>query len=134
MVLDSPLIPVFLGIIAVTALLHAVFLAGATFAIWKGLSYLGAVSSRAETEITKLGQKLDKLTAQVETLSRQAHETMARTEPMVDSAASRAWRTGHSVRRMVETPQTTLQKGTAILNGVLRAVETYRQFRGPAAR
>lgn len=132
--MDNPLVPVFLGIIAVSALFQGVFFLGAIIAGLKAVSYLDTLTARAETEMGKLGQKLDKLSVQVESLTRQAHEQVARTEPMVDTAASRAWRAGHGLKRVVESPQTTLQKGAAILNGVLRAVETYRHFRGPVAR
>src|SRR5687767_7839228 len=103
--MDNPLVPVFLGVIAFGALLQAVFFAGATFAGWKAISHIDSLSTRAEAEIVKLSQKLDHLTVQVESLTRQVHEKVARTEPIVDSAASRTWRAGHAVRQAVESPQ-----------------------------
>jgi hypothetical protein len=132
--MDNPLIAVFLGVIALAALAQAMFFLGATIAGWKAMTYLDTLTTRGESEIVKLGGKLDHLSRQVEELTRQAHESVVRTEPIVDAAAVKTWRAGHSVRRMVESPQTTLQKGTALLHGVLRAVEAYRALKRPSAR
>jgi hypothetical protein len=132
--MDNPLIAVFLGVIALAALMQAMFFLGATIAGWKAMTYLDTLTTRAESELVKLSGKLDQLSRQVEDLTRQAHEKVARTEPLVDTAAANTWRAGHAVRRAVESPQTTLQKGTALLHGVLRAVEAYRALKRPSAR
>jgi hypothetical protein len=130
----DPLIVVFLGIIAFCALVNAVVLTVAAVVGWKAAARLDTLAERAESEIGRLGQKVEQLTARVETLARQAHETMARTEPAVDRAAARTERAGSAIRRAVETPGAALRNGGALLHGVMRAIDAYRYLRRPAAR
>ena len=130
----DPLIVVFLGIIAFCALVNAVVLTAAAVIGWRAAARMDALALRAESEIVRVGQKVENLTERVETLARQAHETMARTEPMVDGVAARTERAGSAVRHAAESPGAALRNGGAILHGVLRAVEAYRQLRRPAIR
>ena len=130
----DPLIVVFLGIIAFAALVNAIVLTVAAVIAWKASARIDTLAQRAENEMGRLGQKVEHLTARVETLARQAHETMARSEPVVDRVASRTEQAGDAVRRAVESPGAALRNGSAILHGVLRAVEAYRYLRRPAAR
>ena len=130
----SPLIAVFLGIIALCALIQAAVFAALAVASWKAAGRVETLADRAETELLGLGRKIEDMTIKVETLSRKAEEAMARTEPLVDKVADRTERAGAAVRRAAEIPFVPFKNGSALLSGMLRAFEVYRQVRGPAAR
>ena len=129
----SPLIVVFLGIIAFCALVQAVFFVAAAVASWKAASRLDAWADRAEQELAAQGHRMEQLTARIETLSRQAHEALVRAEPVVDSVAVRTERAGEVLRHAAGLPFVPFRNGAALLHGVLRAVEAYRHLRRPRA-
>jgi hypothetical protein len=128
----TPAILVFLGIIALCSLVQAVFFAGLAFASWKAAARVDDLADRAQTDLTRIADKVEGLTARLETLSRQARETLERTEPIVTKVAERAERASAAVRRTAERPFVPIQNGSALVHGLLRAVETYRGARRPA--
>jgi hypothetical protein len=83
----TPAILVFLGIIALCSLVQAVFFAGLAFASWKAAARVDDLADRAQTDLTRIADKVEGLTARLETLSRQARETLERTEPIVTKGA-----------------------------------------------
>jgi hypothetical protein len=125
---------VFLGIIAFCAVIQAIFFAGVAYASLKAASKLDALALKAQTDLARIGQKVEEAAAKVEALSVKARETVERTEPAVAAFSARAERASDAVRRAVEMPFVPVKNGSALLHGVLKAVEVYRDTRPARAR
>jgi hypothetical protein len=120
---------VFLGIIAAGALMQAAFFAAAAWASWMAARRIDDWAERAERALTEQSERVEQLTARVEALSRQAHEALRRTEPVVDSVAERTERVGEVLRHAAALPFVPWRNGAALVFGLLRAVDVYRHLR-----
>jgi hypothetical protein len=123
---------VFLGIIAFCAVVQALFFAVAAYASVKAASRLDSLALKAQGDLARIGRQVEDATARLESLSVKARETVARTEPLVADMAARAERASGAVRRSIELPFVPVRNGSALLHGVLRAFEVYRDGRPPA--
>ncbi len=98
----SPLIPVFIILIAFCTLVQALFFGALAVAAWKAKSRLGPLQVRAERELPRLAQR-------------------------VDAVARRASELSGKARRTVALPLVPVLKIRALGRAVGRAVATYRQ-------
>ena len=158
--MDSPLVPIFLAVIAVTALLHAGVVAGLAFAIRIAGRKLAEVEQTLAAQIETQGESLSRVT---EAAVRASEKTLAqaeRLEAVVTDASSRVESVMSAVSRRIEEAAARVQDdsdpadavyaeeaeefvapvrsklagATAILRGVQRAVEVWRDSAPDAAR
>src|SRR5689334_19742431 len=109
--LMNPLMLVFLAIIALCALVQAAFFTALAVASRKAAARVDAWAARTEGELKDMGRRVEDLTARLESLSRQAHEVLERSEPVVENLATRAERAGEAMRHAADLPFVPLRNG-----------------------
>jgi hypothetical protein len=158
---DSPLVPIFLAVIALTAFLHAAVVAGLAFAMRIAGRKLAEVEETLAAQIETQGESLSRVT---EAAVRASEKTLAqaeRLEAVVTDASAKVESVMSAVSRRVEEAAARVQAGddaagagvyeeeadefvapvrsrlagaAAVLRGVQRAVEVWRDSAPDAPR
>jgi hypothetical protein len=155
---DSPLVPIFLAVIALTALLQAAVVAGLAFALRMASRKLAEVEETVAAQIEAQGAALSKVTdaavraseqtlAQAERLegvitdaSAKVESVMAAVTRRIESAAARVEDEAEAVEEAEEevahTVRSRVAGAAALFRGVQRAVEVWRDAApdGPSRR
>jgi hypothetical protein len=130
----DPLAGVFLGVIVVGVVAQAVVVAILAVRGRESLRALEARAGRAEAEGRLLSARVEELSARLDELSESAHETAA-SRARAEAAARRVYWAGEVMQQAVALPFPQIRRGAALIHGVLRAIQAYRQLRHrPAAR
>jgi hypothetical protein len=126
----NPLIVVFLGIIALGALVQAALLAALTVMTVKAGSRLRELEARARTDIPRWGLKAREVGMRTAALSARARSMAARAEGSVDASVARAQGVARwALRRFFPA----VTEGLAVAHGVRKAVAVYQRMGGPGA-
>ncbi len=147
--MDSPLVPIFLAVIALTALLQAAVVAGLAFALRMAARKLAEVEETVAQQIEAQGAALSKVTdaavraseqtlAQAERLesvvtdaSTKVESVMAAVTRRIESVAARAFDEVEEVEEAEEEIRGSVRSrvagAAALFRGVQRAVEVWRE-------
>ena len=153
--MDTPLVPIFLAVIAVAALLQAAVVAGLAFAMRIASRKLAEVEDSLAAQIEAQGEALAKVTDAAVRASEQTLAQAERLEEVVTDASARVASVMAAVRRRIESAaarveheaeevdeaeeeveasvRSRLAGAAALFRGVQRAVEVWRDS-DPAAR
>ena len=125
----NTLIVVFLGIIALAALLNAVVFAALAVGARKATSGLDTLSLQAERKLPELGRKVASMTERVAGYSARAAAFAHRTEPKVEAVANAAQRTTGKVRSAIHWPFASRHNALVLAHAVQRAAQVYATAR-----
>jgi hypothetical protein len=158
---DSPLVPIFLAVIALTALLHAAVAAGLAYAVRMAGRRLAEIEQTLAAQIETRGESLSRVTeaavrasektlAQAERLEAVVTDASARVESVMSAVSRRIDEAAARVQEDAEAPgagvyeedaeefvapvRSRLAGATAVLRGVQRAVEVWRDSAPDTAR
>src|SRR5688572_26454886 len=95
---------VFLGIIALCALIQAAFFVAATVAVLRATARLDAFAERADREWPEIARRLTDATAQVADASRKAQAAAERAQEVVETFAAGTERAAMVARKAAELP------------------------------
>ncbi|HET7745952.1 MAG TPA: hypothetical protein VFM29_01545 [Vicinamibacteria bacterium] len=143
--MDSPWVNVFLGVIAVTALLQAGFVAGLAIAARTGGRKLAALEKQIDAQVLSLAPRVVQVADKVVEASGQVRRQAARTEALVTDATTRVEKALVRARgRIIEAGERMERKASdleheeldplrdrinrvaAVARGVRRALEVWR--------
>jgi hypothetical protein len=117
---------VFLGIIAVAALLQAAFFIAAAYFVLRATARVDALADRAEREWPGLVQRVTEATSDLVEASRNARAAAERAQKTVEMVATATDRASDTARRAAQLPLVPLRMGGALWQAVRRAVDVYR--------
>jgi hypothetical protein len=128
----NTLIIVFLGIIALAALVNAVVFAALAVAARKATSGLDTLSQTAERRLPEWGAKVSTWTGRLAGYSAKAAALAHDTEPKVQAAAEAAQRTTGRVRSAIHWPFASSRNALVMAHALQRAFEVYNRPRPQA--
>jgi hypothetical protein len=143
--MDEPLASIFLGIIALAALLQAAFVGGLAYGARLGGKKLLELEKSFDAKVLPLGSRVTAAAEQVQEAAARVHEAAARTDALVGDATARVEhaltlargklvdygermdRAAEAMREEeIEPLKARLGQATALARGVRRALEVWR--------
>ena len=142
--MDSPLVPVFLAVIAIVALVQAAIVAGLAFGVRIAARKIAEVEESVSAQIAAQGEALSRLTEAAVRASQQTLVQAGRLEEAVDDASAKVHSVMGALTRRLETTAADVEdvaddieeeeepvrgklaQAAALFRGVQRAVEVWR--------
>lgn len=142
--MDSPLVPVFIGVIAVTSLLQAAFVAGLVFATRKAAQKVDALEEQLAGQLATHSAKVvglaeaavraseatvsqaARLEGTVNRVSRKVEAVLGHATATVAEAGERMEETAERLSGSVDPIESHLGTAAAVVHGVRRAFEVWR--------
>jgi hypothetical protein len=124
---------VFLGIIAVCALIHVTLVSAAVMAGRKAAARLDALVARVEGEWPRLELQLTDTTKRLGEAAQRAEAAATSVERVVDKVTSATGLAASVALAAAGVPRHPVRTGMALWNAVRRAVAVYKQPRFPSA-
>src|SRR5687768_16126876 len=123
---------VLLGVIAVCALIQAVFLTVLVVALVRAGSRIDELKDLATREIPRLARDLSEVTARLAETAQRTREGVERTEAAVATVAKVTRAAGTAARTAARIPLLPFHRTMAFVHAVRRAVGVYRLQAPPA--
>jgi hypothetical protein len=128
----NTLLVVFLAVIALCALVQAVFFAVAAVATLRAAARLDALTNRLEREWPEVRLRVESLSEDVAEVSRKARDLAERTELTADRVATATERAGHLVRAVASLPIGPVVRVVAVVRAIRYGLRVFRSMRAPS--
>jgi hypothetical protein len=125
---------VFLGIIALCAVVQAGFFLVATVGVLRAAKRIDTLADRAEREWPELSRRLTDATTEVVALASEARQVAERANRTLEKMAAVTEGASRAARTAAELPLKPLRTGQALWQAFRRAISVYRRPDGQTAR